>query len=903
MLESKDTHARGVAYLVIGQRNDGISALERAANDSRDPKVWSDLAAARYASAVDDEHPSQLPEALADADHALRLEPHFAEALFNRALILEHLGILAAARKAWHAYLDVDPTSEWSAEARAHLHKLSGTSRRFDKKMIDDLPVEQLVREFPEEARRYGEAVLLPDHVDRARAIGDALAAFNGEQLLRDAVAAVERSHGASREALAEGYREYRDGRIAYSARNAGAAETGFRRAAELFQQGGSPMADEARYYAASATFDQHRPEARDELQHLLGTIDSNRHRALAAQIEWELAVTANGEGDWGEAARQADRGAATLRNLGERRSAAYVDGVGAIAYEMMGERDLAWSRRTSTYAKLSADGAISQLNTMLQTATTTLIPLNRVAATSALLDLIIGDRHNDAVLRTASLATRARMAARMNENETAQRAIAEARYTASLITDKAVREPFAALVDIAEAEIDADGAGKSAIAAVEAVDRTLPMLRGGHLDHLLPGAYLQRGRAHRALGDRSAALADYRAGLQEIERQDAAIHDPERRLDFLDTAAGIVNETVDLQLSAGDISGAFATVDSLRSPGMQGSPSVPNDAAVVEYLVRPKAVTLFCISRNGLSVDNTAIDSGELATDIESFSEHIRRRAPLDEIHRDGAALYRLLVEPVKGRVGNLREIVIVPDERLYSVPFAALWDDATHEYLVEQYVIRFATAARHVATPETSAMSPALIISDPPAMHEPRLLASRDEASRIATLQGAVLLAGEMATRAHFLELAPSSALIHFSGHANSDATQSYGALLFAAANGDSGVLSSGEIARLSLIHHPLVVLAACGTFRGEAAHVAGMSSLARSFLTAGARGVVGTLWEIDDDVSAPLFTRFHERLRAGVSPARSLRDAQIDAIRSQDPRVAHPATWSPVELLGNV
>jgi CHAT domain-containing protein len=64
-----------------------------------------------------------------------------------------------------------------------------------------------------------------------------------------------------------------------------------------------------------------------------------------------------------------------------------------------------------------------------------------------------------------------------------------------------------------------------------------------------------------------------------------------------------------------------------------------------------------------------------------------------------------------------------------------------------------------------------------------------------------------------------------------------------------------------------------------------------------------LVGTLWEIDDDVSAPLFTQFHERLRAGASPVRALRDAQLAALRSSDPLVSHPATWSPVELLGNV
>jgi CHAT domain-containing protein len=79
--------------------------------------------------------------------------------------------------------------------------------------------------------------------------------------------------------------------------------------------------------------------------------------------------------------------------------------------------------------------------------------------------------------------------------------------------------------------------------------------------------------------------------------------------------------------------------------------------------------------------------------------------------------------------------------------------------------------------------------------------------------------------------------------------------------------------------------------------------MSSLSRAFLVAGARGVVGTLWEIDDDVSAQLFRTFHAHLRAGTRPAEALRAAQVETLRSPDPRLGHPATWSPVELLTDV
>ncbi len=196
---------------------------------------------------------------------------------------------------------------------------------------------------------------------------------------------------------------------------------------------------------------------------------------------------------------------------------------------------------------------------------------------------------------------------------------------------------------------------------------------------------------------------------------------------------------------------------------------------------------------------------------------------------------------------------------------------------------------------------LQPALVVADPTTPHWPRLPVSLREGERIAAGYGASALNGDAATRSRFIEAAEGSALIHYAGHADSDAGDSYGALLLAGA-GDSGVLASSDIAALNLSKRPLVVLAACGTFRGNSIHVGGMSSLARAFLHAGARAVAGTLWEIDDDVASVLFLKFHEHLRTGDSAERAIRTAQVEMIHASDPRLRHPATWAPVELLSN-
>ncbi len=247
--DAASLHAQGVALLLIDRASDGMTALERAANASNDARIWNDLAAAEHALAVRDGRVALLPLALASADRAIRLDPQLAEAHFNRALILHDLGLLDQARKEWQVYLQLDPSSEWSLEARTRLRSLDGNKPSSDfRRAIDALPAAELVRQFPQESRTWGEGILLAEWADaehahdaaaaraklqRARAIATALAAANGEHLLEDAVAAVEQADADARAALVDAHRAYRDGRVAFRNRKVAEAGTSLLRAEE----------------------------------------------------------------------------------------------------------------------------------------------------------------------------------------------------------------------------------------------------------------------------------------------------------------------------------------------------------------------------------------------------------------------------------------------------------------------------------------------------------------------------------------------------------------------------------------------------------------------------------------------------------------------------------------------
>jgi tetratricopeptide (TPR) repeat protein len=118
-------HIFGVANLVLGDLDRAIPLLEQAADHSApESHMVSDLSAAYLARAARDKSHEDLMKALSAADRAVMADPALQEALFNRAIALERLLLVAEARAAWTDYLRTDGQSAWAAEARQRLAQL-----------------------------------------------------------------------------------------------------------------------------------------------------------------------------------------------------------------------------------------------------------------------------------------------------------------------------------------------------------------------------------------------------------------------------------------------------------------------------------------------------------------------------------------------------------------------------------------------------------------------------------------------------------------------------------------------------------------------------------------------------------------------------------------------------------
>jgi CHAT domain-containing protein/Tfp pilus assembly protein PilF len=138
----------------------------------------------------------------------------------------------------------------------------------------------------------------------------------------------------------------------------------------------------------------------------------------------------------------------------------------------------------------------------------------------------------------------------------------------------------------------------------------------------------------------------------------------------------------------------------------------------------------------------------------------------------------------------------------------------------------------------------------------------------------------------------------IVHFATHGliNSEHPELSGLVLsLVDENGkpQDGFLRMSEIFNLEL-PADLVVLSACQTALGKEIKGEGLVGLTRGFMYAGAKRVVASLWQVDDQATAQLMQYFYRgMLKENLRPAAALRAAQIEMSKSS--RWSAPYYWA--------
>jgi CHAT domain-containing protein len=108
---------------------------------------------------------------------------------------------------------------------------------------------------------------------------------------------------------------------------------------------------------------------------------------------------------------------------------------------------------------------------------------------------------------------------------------------------------------------------------------------------------------------------------------------------------------------------------------------------------------------------------------------------------------------------------------------------------------------------------------------------------------------------------------------------------------------LISASTVLKLNLDAN-LVLLSACNSGGGAGAGES-LSTLARAFFFAGARGLLLTHWYINDIAAARIGAVTLRNMEQGQGAAEALQHAQLDLLHI--PEGAHPALWGPFALVG--
>ncbi|MFQ5700990.1 MAG: CHAT domain-containing protein [Acidobacteriota bacterium] len=440
--------------------------------------------------------------------------------------------------------------------------------------------------------------------------------------------------------------------------------------------------------------------------------------------------------------------------------------------------------------------------------------------------------------------------------------------------------------------------------------------------------AHLDRSRAlWPELTRRESMLKERIAGLQEQLQQvppDSA--DSSRIQDAL-TSAEVELDELDVALRRGEPQSA--PVSKPGAVGLEEAQALLDPAtAIISYVLTSERTLAMVVTTRGFHLEVLPAAPRIFQAQVPNYLELLRRGAGWEAVAR---RLHGELMAPLLAHLGDgIRHLIIVPDGPLHALLFDTLLGagaDGRERPLLEDVGVSYAPSVTILAElmreDPPAGIASILLFADPAlsdetpkdvarmrylyadqGLHLSLVPGSRREARFVSRYAGpgGRILQGPQASEERLKGLRLRGfTLLHFATHGLLSETDPMGSALVLAPGGDhfqDGFLQAREIARLDL-DADLVVLSACRSARGALLPGEGVQGLAQAFLHAGARSVIGTLWNVDDRETAAFVEEFYYRLAAGDGKAEALRNAKL-ARRAALP-AAGPLHWAAFVLLG--
>jgi CHAT domain-containing protein/Tfp pilus assembly protein PilF len=335
---------------------------------------------------------------------------------------------------------------------------------------------------------------------------------------------------------------------------------------------------------------------------------------------------------------------------------------------------------------------------------------------------------------------------------------------------------------------------------------------------------------------------------------------------------------------------------------------SVPVGTTVIQPVLLtgvnnvPNTIAFFILTRDKLTVIKTPIDPKAFDALLNKTSGQLNNRFD-DQYLKSLADLYDLLIRPIETQIQATKpkQLSIITTGKLRYLPFEALYDSKTDQYLIQKYPVSYRTrlSTRSLAAKTNSTAAKQILAFGNPVPNPPLALPGAEAEVKNITkiLPGSKTFIGKEATLEAFKNQSLRFSLLHLATHGcfQKGGCPKLGlkenTILFADQR-----FNIADAALLGLQNTELITLSACQTALNTDSNGEEIAGLAYLFERAGARATIASLWSADDKTTQAIMVKFYENLKQGMSKGEALQKAKLSQIDS------HPFFWAPFVLIGD-
>jgi len=253
-----------------------------------------------------------------------------------------------------------------------------------------------------------------------------------------------------------------------------------------------------------------------------------------------------------------------------------------------------------------------------------------------------------------------------------------------------------------------------------------------------------------------------------------------------------------------------------------------------------------------------------------------------------------------------DIENVQIIAPGELATLPFAALINPATQNYLAEDFAVSLLPDLVSLSNPlltwHPDQIDGALVIGNPTTgkleveFTFPPLPGAQSEAKTVAQLWNDTALIGKSAQVESVAEMLGERPIIHIAAHGIADPKAPLkGSFLALSSDESDGRLTALSILGTEYRNPQLAVMSACQSGLGFE-HSQGTIGLARAFYVGGVPRVAMSLWNVSDEATTKLMSEFHKALKQDP-PARALQQAMIETKK----HYPDPALWASFMMFG--